>query len=175
MSFFSLNPLISAYLNSEIVIHSANEADAVPILERIRGICFSPLHYFCDGRVYEGQTLEEIGMRPNALMYSYKYPIADHSILMNVKMIVLILPGMIIGTMTAVAVYVDWCFKSIAARLRNPRWAYESCWYDRLGHMLRRERESEAAERVSRTIEGWNRARERNARWAVIASQLRNP
>lgn len=91
--------VLGLYLNSEIV-------SGVHCIEKVRGFCFRPVHYFCAGktRVLAGYHFEKSEE-------SYSYPITRRSCAASIKMAILIVPGLIVGIIAAVVSVVH-CFFS---------------------------------------------------------------
>jgi|GEM_PF-6152530 len=96
--------MIRTYFNCEMV------GSHVPSAERLKGICFRPLHYFCDGKTYTWER-DEVSSRER----SYKGYYGEASPL---QMAVLIVPGMIVGTIAAVVALAQWYFQGKLPALR---------------------------------------------------------
>jgi hypothetical protein len=98
--------MASIYFNSEIVGHN------VPYTERFRGLCFRPLHYFFEGktRTWTGGCFRET---------QDSYPAAQKTWPTSLKMVVLIVPALIVGTIAAVVAMVEWYFSGTLPSLRS--------------------------------------------------------
>ncbi|MBA3957560.1 MAG: hypothetical protein H0X51_04085 [Parachlamydiaceae bacterium] len=97
--------MTSIYFNSEIV-------GAVPYAERFRSFCCRPLHYFCDGKIREF-SYGRLRSRTEE-----SYTTDQKNCLKTLKMAVLIIPGLIVGTIAAVVAAVAWRFNSQLSQLR---------------------------------------------------------
>lgn len=94
---------VATYLNSEFV-------GDVPCEERLRSICFKPIHYFFGGttRVIK----RDLSTNWEELWESYyeSYPAAQHNYLIAFKMVILIVPSLVVGLIAAIVVYVERSF-----------------------------------------------------------------
>ncbi len=88
--------MATIYFNSEILGHR------VPIAESIRGFCFRPLHYFLEGKT---RTWTGVGFRES----KETYPADQKNWPASLKMAVLVLPGLAVGTAAAAAALARWC------------------------------------------------------------------
>ncbi len=88
--------MASIYFNSEFI------GDKVPCTERFRGLCFRPLHYFFEGKT---RTWDK-----GCFGTQDSYPANQKSWPTALKMAILIVPGLIVGTIAAVVAYVHWYF-----------------------------------------------------------------
>lgn len=100
------------YLNSEF-------AGRVPWTEKARSICFRPVHYFCGGKTYFigvdrswNETWET----------SESYPANQHHWKNTIRMAVLIIPALAVGTVAAVIAYVRMQFWFPDSHTYNNLW-----------------------------------------------------
>lgn len=97
--------VLSTYFNSEIV------GDSVPYAETLRGICFRPVHYFCGGKTLSWGD-KWYGYHLDKQKEKVSYPEGgDYNWQSTLKMAILIVPGMVVGTIAAIVAYAQSYFK----------------------------------------------------------------
>jgi hypothetical protein len=105
--------MATIYFNSEFV------GPNVPYAEKFRGLCFRPLHYF-----FEGQT--RLFYR-RSFDSNLSYPADQKNWPTSLKMAILIVPGLIVGTIAAVVSMVEWFF---CYQLHDFRPALNHAWIE---------------------------------------------
>lgn len=98
--------MVALYFNSEIVGYS------VPCIEKFRGLCFRPLHYFLEGetRTWDGFKF---------ILTQDSYSTNQKSCLNSFKMAVLIVPALIIGTIATIVALAQWFFEGKLSKLHS--------------------------------------------------------
>ncbi len=99
--------VVSAYFNSEIT------GKSVPYAETLRGICFRPLHYFFEGRTLTWMPEYRYGGGSfDKEQEQVSYPASgNYDWQTTLKMAVLIVPGMIVGTIATIVAFAEWWFR----------------------------------------------------------------